>query len=59
VFLSRDVVAAVLVQLERQWRIQSSAEEQTSYADPPAKATSMQHALDGRLTPERALSKAA
>lgn len=36
--------AAVLVQLERQWRIQSSAEEQTSYADPPGKATRRRHA---------------
>ena len=36
--------AAVLVQLERQWRVQSSAEEQSSYADPTGKATSRLHA---------------
>jgi len=44
VLLPWDAVAAVLVQLEGQWRIQNSAEGQTSYANPQAKATGHLHA---------------
>ncbi len=44
VFLPRDMAAAVLVQLEGQQDVQSSAKEQTFYADPRGKAISRLHA---------------
>jgi len=49
VLLPRNAVAAVLVQLEGHWRVQSSAEGQTSYADPPGKATDRLHATPSLL----------
>ena len=51
VFPLRGVVTVVLVQHERQWRIQSSMEGQTSYADPPGKATSCLHATRSLYLP--------
>lgn len=40
---------AVAVQLKRQWRVQSSAEKQTPYANPPDKGTDRLHATCSRL----------
>jgi len=50
VLLPRDAVTAVLVQLEGQWHVQSSAEEQTSYPDPPGKASDRLHATRSGAT---------